>query len=102
MKKLCWSLLAVLGAACADSTAPTPPDASMTTAPVRIPVQGMASVGPPIADQYIVAFRTSPTDVSSEARRVASSYDASISFVYRQAIPGFAARMSAAKAAAMA
>jgi len=103
MKKICFSLLAVLGAAaCADSTAPTLPDASVKPDPVRIPFEGMASLGPPIADQYIVAFHASPSDVSSEARRVASSYGASISFVYRQAIHGFAARMSAAKAAAMA
>jgi subtilisin family serine protease len=103
MKKICWSLLAALGAAaCVDSTAPTMPDASMKIDPVRIPMQSAVSVGPPIADQYIVAFRTSPSDVSSEARRVAASYNASISFVYRQAIHGFAARMSAAKAAAMA
>ena len=104
MKKFCISLLAVLGAAgCADSTAPSLPDASaLKTDLVRIPAQGPVSIGLPIADQYIVAFRTSPADVSSEARRMASSYGASVSVVYRQAIQGFAGRMSAAKAAAMA
>ena len=103
MKNLSLSLLAALGvAACVDTTAPTQPDASTTTAPVRIPMRGLVSVGPFIADRYIVAFRNAPSDVTSEARQIASSYGASVSFVYEHAMHGFAARMSASRAAAIA
>jgi subtilisin family serine protease len=103
MKNFSLPLVAALGAlACVDSTAPTIPDASVARSPVRIPMRGLVSIGPLVADRYIVVLRTSSTDASSEARQISASYGASVLVVYRRAVRGFAADMSSATAAAMA
>ena len=85
-------------AACADRapTAATPP---LDEQP---PGLRLAPAARGIPDAYIVRFADDAADAPGLARRLAAASGASIRFTYEHAVKGFAARMPAAAAAALA
>ena len=85
-------------AACADPVAP--PAATESLPPSSARTEG--APGRPIPDQYIVVFKDDVRDVPGVARGLARTHGASVRFQYQHAIKGFAGRMNAQAAAAMA
>jgi subtilisin family serine protease len=81
-------------------------DAADPTRPISSGSQQLASAaatgGQQIPDQYIVVFRGGVADVDNAARGLASANGATIRFIYRYALRGFSAQMSAAAADAIA
>ena len=94
------SWLVVLGAmtiglsACSDSTAPATSSAIQTMQPVF-----ERGGNKPIADEYIVVFKSDVQDVGGTAANLLKSGNGSLHRTYSSAIKGFSAHMSAAQAA---
>ena len=84
-------------AACADPVAPAGPAAD-----VPAPVAQRAAAAQAIPDAYIVRFADDVGDVRGLAGRLAAASGASVRFTYEHAVKGFAARMPAPAAAALA
>ena len=85
-------------AACADPAAP-----EATPQPSERPAFATgAPEGAPIPDQYIVVFRDDVADAPGLANRLAAGQGAAVRYTYQHALKGFAARMSAQAAAALA
>jgi aqualysin 1 len=85
-------------AACADPVAPpATPDAAPSLAR-----SASAGSGQPIPDQYIVVFDDAVRDVPGLARGLAGAHGATVRFEYEHALKGFAGRMSAQAAEAIA
>ena len=97
------SWLVVLGAmtiglsACSDSTAPATSSAIQTMQPVF-----ERGGNKPIADEYIVVFKSDVQDVGGTAANLLKSGNGSLHRTYSSAIKGFSAHMSAAQAASIA
>jgi serine protease len=87
-----------LAAACAD---PVAPSASTEDAGPSLS-RAEGAPGRPIPDEYIVVFRDDVRDVPGLARGLAGAHGASVRFTYEHAIRGFAGRMPAQAAAALA
>ena len=81
--------------ACAD--APSAPVAAPDA-----PTFARAVDGDAIPDRYIVTFTGDVSDVPGLTRRLAAAHGASVRYVYGTAVRGFAARMSAGAAEALA
>jgi subtilisin family serine protease len=77
-------------AGCQDSQAPTAESPS-----AQAPVLSMAPQQGPLADQYIVVFKPSVTDVDGEIDRAAAAAGAQVHYRYYSAIKGFAATLPA-------
>jgi subtilisin family serine protease len=88
-----------LATACADPIAPVAPPAAAPPTASRVGDDAASDV---IPDQYIVVFRRDVNDAPGLARRLAAANGASVRFAYAHAIKGFAGRMSAQAAAALA
>jgi len=87
-----------VAAACADPVAPpAAPDAAPSLAR-----SASAGSGRPIPDQYIVVFDDDVRDVPGLARGLADAHGATVRFEYEHALKGFAGRMSAQAAEAIA
>lgn len=98
MKHLSRPLLvasAVLVAACSDK-APTAPDHVESPALNASQNENQAQ---PIADQYIVVFKSGVSDAPGNSRRLAALEGVALEHSYHAALKGFAGRMSAAAAA---
>ena len=96
MKRTAALLISVTFAvACSDS--PTTPETSS-----RISPNAAALGGAGIADQYVVVFNDNVGDVTALASALALAHGAEIRFTYAAALKGFAAKMPAAAAAAIA
>lgn len=90
---------AAASAACAGSDGVTTPDQSTG---VIAPTFSQSSSARRIPGEYIVVFDNSVDDVGGRARGLAQAFNASVRYEYRAALKGFAGRMSAEAAAAMA
>ncbi len=99
MKKLSFVVLGAVAllAACSDS--PSTPRLS-STEPARMVVLP-SQAGAPIADEYIVVFQDNESDVAATARELAAANGATIRFLYKSALKGFAGHMSSAAATAL-
>src|SRR4051812_35669782 len=70
--------------------------------PIGPPVTGIASVaaaggvGAPIPGQYIIRLRDDVSDPGTVANQLVSASGGTLGFVYRYAIKGFSANLSAA------
>lgn len=96
MKKVAGLLAAVMFAACHD--APTSP----RQLDPKAPALSRAPSADAIPDQYIVVFNQSVADPAAAGRALAAQHDADVLYTYTSAIKGFAARMPAVAAAALA
>lgn len=88
--------LALALTACADAPDPVAPDLASASAP------GVAASAQPIPDQYIVVFRPGVVDVPGLARRLGASHRGEVRHIYENALEGFAVRVPAQAAAALA
>ncbi len=102
MKKLfpTLALASLAAAACSDTSAPT--RVAVPSSPARSMASAAAQAGERIPDQYIVVLRSDVADVAGTARQLAAANGATIEFIYEKALRGFAARMSATSADALA
>ena len=91
-----------LAAILAGALACSPDSALSPVAPVS-PSLSVASVaGSPIADRYIIVFDRGVQDVPGLARALTTAHGGTLHFTYQNAIKGFAARLPAPAAAAIA
>jgi subtilisin family serine protease len=94
MKKFALLPMAALAlAACQDPAAPVP-------VPVEPSLAAQAGQG--VTDQYIVVFRDGVGDVPGLARALVAAHRGNLHFTYRAALKGFAARLPAGAAEALA
>jgi subtilisin family serine protease len=103
MKKLVTALPLVVASfaavACSDGSAPARLGAPSTA---QRAASAASQPGALIPDQYIVVFRPDVADIDGTARQLAAANGASIQFVYRSALKGFAGQMSSMAADALA
>ena len=99
------STLAVLSAgtmlsACQDSTAPAY-DATVEATHITPAMSRSTASGRVIKDQYIVVLRDGVNDIEPTSKKLVGKTRGKLNRVYKGALRGFAANMSAAEAAAL-
>ncbi|GLC23679.1 S8 family peptidase [Roseisolibacter agri] len=93
---------ALFAAACADPAGPRVDAADVEDRPAFERAAAAGDAGQPIPDEYIVVFNGDVADAPGLAQRLAASQGAEIRYTYQHALRGFAARMSAQAAGALA
>jgi subtilase family protein/PKD domain-containing protein/peptidase inhibitor I9 len=83
--------------ACQDANSP---DQSQLETP-RVSMAQNSAMGP-IADEYVVVFDNTVTDVDGRAKGLVNAHGGNLQATYRTALKGFSAHMSAQAAAALA